>query len=73
MGVDPNKIRLTGENSFLRIGEATDGEHTAENSHWRVYLSPKGMGRRFDPGRIAVPPTTSGGSSEGSTGVPTPG
>ena len=44
MGADPNKIRLTGENSFLRIGESPDGEHTAENSHWRVYLSPKGIG-----------------------------
>ena len=44
MGADPNKIRLTGENSFLRIAASPDDEPTAENSHWRVHLSPRGAG-----------------------------
>lgn len=44
MGADPNKIRLTGENSFLRIGESEDADPTAENSHWRVIASSRGMG-----------------------------
>ena len=42
MGADPNKIRLTGENSFLRIGESADP--TAENSHWRIMASSRGTG-----------------------------
>ncbi len=36
MGADPNKIRLTGENLFLRIGASEDADPTAENSHWRI-------------------------------------
>ena len=44
MGADPNKIRVSGENSFLRIGESEDAEPTAEMSHWRVVASPKGVG-----------------------------
>ena len=44
MGADPNKIRVSGENSFLRIGESEDTDPTAEMSHWRVVASPKGGG-----------------------------
>ena len=44
MRVDPNKIRMTGENSFLRLGESENAQATAQNSHWRVLLSPKGTG-----------------------------
>ena len=44
MGADPNKIRVSGENSFLRIGESEDADPTAEMSHWRVVASPKGVG-----------------------------
>ena len=44
MGVDANKVRLTGENSFLRLSESADAEPTASNSHWRIVHSPKGPG-----------------------------
>ena len=44
MGADPNKVRVSGENSFLRIGESEDTDPTAEMSHWRVVASPKGVG-----------------------------
>ena len=40
--VDPNSIRLTGENSFIRLAE--DGEQTTRTSHWRVLYSPGGAG-----------------------------
>jgi hypothetical protein len=44
MGADPNKVRVSGENSFMRIGESEDADPTAEMSHWRVVASPKGVG-----------------------------
>ena len=44
MVADPNKIRVSGENSFVRLGESVDAEPTAEMSHWRVVASPKGCG-----------------------------
>ena len=44
MGADANKIRVSGENSFLRIGESEEAAPTAEMSHWRVVASPKGVG-----------------------------
>ena len=44
MGADPGKIRVSGENSFLRIGASEEAEPTAEMSHWRVVASPKGCG-----------------------------
>ncbi len=44
MGVDSNKVRLTGENSFLRLSESADAISTADNSHWRIVHSPKGPG-----------------------------
>ena len=40
--VDPNEVRLTGENSFIRLAE--DGQQTTRTSHWRVLHSPGGAG-----------------------------
>ncbi len=42
--VDPNQIRLTGENSFIRLQTQKDGPLTTRASHWRVLLSPGGPG-----------------------------
>jgi len=44
MGIDSNKVRMTGENSILRLSETPEGSLTAEISHWRVDLSPLGRG-----------------------------
>ena len=44
MGADLNKVRVSGENSFLRLGESEDADPTVEMSHWRVVASPKGVG-----------------------------
>ncbi len=42
--VDPNEVRLTGENSFIRLSQ-TDGDPvTTQASHWRVLFSPGGPG-----------------------------
>ena len=40
--IDPNSIRLTGENSFIRLVEGED--QTTRSSHWRVLYSPSGAG-----------------------------
>ncbi len=42
--IDPNEIRMTGENSFIRLGEEEGGEQTTRSSHWRVLISPGGPG-----------------------------
>ena len=44
MGVDRNKVRLTGENSFLRLSKSPDTDPSAQASHWRIHVSPKGPG-----------------------------
>ena len=41
---DPNQVRLTGENSFIRLKLEEDGAETTRASHWRVLLSPAGPG-----------------------------
>ncbi|CUV02162.1 hypothetical protein MGWOODY_Clf379 [hydrothermal vent metagenome] len=41
---DPNKIRLTGENSFIRLSDDASSEETTRASHWRVLWSPGGTG-----------------------------
>ena len=41
---DPNKIRLTGENSFIRLLDDAGREETTRASHWRVLWSPGGTG-----------------------------
>ena len=43
-GTDPNQVRLTGENSFIRLGHEPDGPQTTRTSHWRVLWSPVGAG-----------------------------
>ena len=44
MATDPNEIRLTGENSFITLMTQKGGEPTVKASHWRVLISPAGMG-----------------------------
>jgi hypothetical protein len=41
---DPNQVRLTGENSFIRLLEAADGPQLTRVSHWRILYSPAGPG-----------------------------
>ena len=41
---DPNSVRLTGENSFIRLSAEQGGPLTTRVSHWRVLLSPGGPG-----------------------------
>ena len=41
---DPNKIRLTGENSFIRLSDPSSKQETTRASHWRVLWSPGGAG-----------------------------
>jgi len=41
---DPGKIRLTGENSFIRLSDPSSKEETTRASHWRVLWSPEGGG-----------------------------
>ena len=41
---DPNKIRLTGENSFIRLTDPSVDKETTRASHWRVLWSPGGAG-----------------------------
>lgn len=42
--VDPNEIRLTGENSYMRLTLDNGGPLTTRASHWRVLYSPAGPG-----------------------------
>ena len=41
---DPNQVRMTGENSFIRLLRQQGGQQTTRVSHWRVLLSPEGPG-----------------------------
>ena len=41
---DPNQVRMTGENSFIRLQQEENGPQTTRASHWRVLLSPGGPG-----------------------------
>lgn len=41
---DPNQIRLTGENQFMRLHTTAQGPMTTRCSHWRILLSPAGVG-----------------------------
>ena len=41
---DPNQVRLTGENSFIRLSLEENADPTTRASHWRVLLSPAGPG-----------------------------
>ena len=42
--IDPNQVRLTGENSFIRLSWEEGSTQTTRVSHWRVLLSPVGPG-----------------------------
>lgn len=42
--IDPHKVHLTGENSFLRLKARDDGPETTTCSHWRALFSPAGPG-----------------------------
>ena len=41
---DPNQVRLTGENSFIRLAQSEGGPQTTRASHWRILYSPGGAG-----------------------------
>jgi hypothetical protein len=41
---DPNQVRLTGENSFIRLFETDGGPQLTRVSHWRILYSPGGPG-----------------------------
>ncbi len=41
---DPNQVRLTGENSFIRLHAGGGGPMLTRVSHWRVLYSPAGPG-----------------------------
>ena len=43
---DPNKVRLTGENSFIRLQLEENGAQMTRISHWRILYSPGGPGHR---------------------------
>lgn len=40
----PTEIRMTGENSFIRLQHEEGGPQTTRSSHWRVLYSPGGQG-----------------------------
>ncbi len=44
MSADANRVILTGENPFIRLGEAEGGPVTTNASFWRILLSPAGPG-----------------------------
>ncbi|MFN8524521.1 MAG: hypothetical protein U0821_15595 [Chloroflexota bacterium] len=41
---DPNQVRLTGENSFIRLHAAEGSPELTRASHWRILYSPGGAG-----------------------------
>jgi hypothetical protein len=41
---DPNQVRLTGENQYMRLHTEANGPLTTRASHWRILLSPVGPG-----------------------------
>jgi hypothetical protein len=41
---DPNQVRLTGENQYMRLYTEAQGPMTTRGSHWRILLSPAGPG-----------------------------
>jgi len=43
-GTGPNRVRLTGENNYMRLHSEENGPMTTRASHWRVLLSPSGPG-----------------------------
>ncbi len=43
-GTASNRVRLTGENNYMRLHSEENGPMTTRASHWRVLLSPGGPG-----------------------------
>ncbi len=43
-GTGPNRVRLTGENNYMRLHSEENGPMTTRASHWRLLLSPSGPG-----------------------------
>ncbi|MFQ6029772.1 MAG: hypothetical protein ACE5Q6_20020 [Dehalococcoidia bacterium] len=43
-GTNPNRVRLTGENNYMRLHSEENGPETTRASHWRVLVSPGGPG-----------------------------
>ena len=41
---EPNQVRLTGENSFIRLHLEENGPQMTRVSHWRILYSPGGPG-----------------------------
>jgi hypothetical protein len=41
---DPNQVRLTGENQYMRLHTEANGPMTTRASHWRILFSPAGPG-----------------------------
>jgi hypothetical protein len=41
---DPNRVLLTGENSFIRLHMEEGGPQVTRASHWRILMSPGGPG-----------------------------
>ena len=41
---DPNQVRMTGENQYMRLHASEQGPMTTRCSHWRVLFSPAGSG-----------------------------
>ena len=41
---DPNQVRFTGENQYMRLHEAAQGPMTTRCGHWRALFSPAGPG-----------------------------
>src|SRR5713101_4021295 len=48
---DPNQVRLTGENQYMRLHTEANGPMTTRCSHWRILLSPwhAGCSRKSSP------------------------
>ena len=44
MSLDPNRLILTGENPFIRLGETEGGPQSTNASFWRILISPAGPG-----------------------------
>lgn len=42
--IDPNKVLLVGENSFIRLFDKQGGTEITRASHWRILYSPAGPG-----------------------------
>ena len=42
--IDPNRVLLTGENPYIRLGDIDGGPTSTDASFWRIIFSPGGPG-----------------------------